>query len=1114
MFITAFCDLSSSAAHRLNDDLDSPDALLMMGFEPDTEQRISEGLAEITQRVRANLTPLEAAFLEVDAMIPELNRQALVRSQLLFGCGHFEAAWQTIEPHFETFQNECPALYLNLGHTALAALKHDYAKNLLNSAVASEIYTFEDLYSAYLLSNELDQSSTSDTLLRKMKECYPNEQLTLELEYEISKRERDFMAAEDIARKLHLDFEAELWSAFAKPVLDLDVLEELANKLGKLDLLAATAALEYSNQRDPSMASYWAGMVSQGSQYESDAMVVRIQAFGSGLLGTVEHGEADIEELMPLLVYVAHNPAEQSVRFALDRLFEETLNEMDALALLETAITRLIPASMPFGFHGPIMDSPTEAEMDAAIAFVKRAFPIKTTPVFALGNGRLPEELRLDATPRLVNALLFSIQEFKFPKEAPQLEDFLILLKTMELVCLEVKDASRDLVAVQIIIQRLAMSTGMQDARNLGEEALRVLPDRQPEFRRWRLGLAWVAYSEAFARTGNAMAALRHLCLAMAALKEDVVDLEVFCMVLRICTRVLRDVGLIPLALKTIKEERRLRSVIGATGMLWQLEQLELTLRISEARSRHDFMILLEDSMRQLRALPDGAEKLPLVSLAVSLLRTNRKLGVVIPDLFFDELAQSLQDEEGYYPNLLRHLLHGRITKSELLNLISMVGKAIRLEDLESQFQPMHLIAEDAIDIACNTDDADLFAVAVSLQCQPVLALRAMDHGKADAPMEKFRRWALEELARGKSVEQLSDLNAMILRIGAPESYSLLASCETTIAELASVLGEGETVLLAAKGAGESLCVCVVTADGNKRLQRLQPAVWSEDMYVEWCRTFRNGYGRKNASGGDGWHVDEIQSSLKCITLGLSQIPEKLLIIPSASFFSFPFSLTDAYGEFLGRRTQITIAPSTAWLVSMRHAKYEGSSRRVAWLGSPQSQDDVIHDARKCIAPLLSNRGIEVINTDTPKGLAGSQLAILLVHGNKGNFDQFHAVTDGCEFYSPAEIAENLTGCNCVVVLVCYGSHVVVPARTNETRGLLTALLAVGVRSVIASAWPVTLETIQYWLPTFLTGVEKALSVGDAAHLASRDVDKYVTKDAAAWAALQVFGDATLIIGP
>ena len=420
LFITALCNLPSRSSNKLNEDLDAPEALLMMISEPDDEQRKTSSFVDIAERAYSNLSTLNAALQEVDALIPQDDRRALARSQILFGCGYFEAAWLEVDPHLDSFQDEYPAIYLNLGQFALAAMKPEHATKFLNLAVASGIFTFGELYTAYILSNKLDQSSTSDAILRQMKQYYPNEKATLDLEYKEALHARNYIVASNISQKLNLDFETELWIAFSKPILELEALDKLASELGKHDQFAAAAAEECSARGDLSAASFWAKMVSPESKFEAEAVRIRIRAFGNGLLSTLNLGEDDVEELIPLLVYVAHNPTEQSVRFALDTVFEETLDGMNALILLQTAFSRLIPTSVPYGLEVPPTNSFTEAEIDTAIAFATRAFATLGTPTLALGYGRLPEELRQDVTARLLHSLVFVIQESKFSDDSPQ----------------------------------------------------------------------------------------------------------------------------------------------------------------------------------------------------------------------------------------------------------------------------------------------------------------------------------------------------------------------------------------------------------------------------------------------------------------------------------------------------------------------------------------------------------------------------------------------------------------------------------------------------------------------------------------------------------------------
>ncbi len=135
LFLSAICNLPSSGAKDIVNDPGFSELLLIIACEPDIEQRMTDAFVEIAERVRSNVTPLDVALQEVDALVLQPDCRALARSQLLFGCGHFKAVWQMVTPHMESYQNEYSGIYLHLGSSALAALRREEATKRLDAEV-------------------------------------------------------------------------------------------------------------------------------------------------------------------------------------------------------------------------------------------------------------------------------------------------------------------------------------------------------------------------------------------------------------------------------------------------------------------------------------------------------------------------------------------------------------------------------------------------------------------------------------------------------------------------------------------------------------------------------------------------------------------------------------------------------------------------------------------------------------------------------------------------------------------------------------------------------------------------------------------------------------------
>jgi hypothetical protein len=76
----------------------------------------------------------------------------------------------------------------------------------------------------------------------------------------------------------------------------------------------------------------------------------------------------------------------------------------------------------------------------------------------------------------------------------------------------------------------------------------------------------------------------------------------------------------------------------------------------------------------------------------------------------------------------------------------------------------------------------------------------------------------------------------------------------------------------------------------------------------------------------------------------------------------------------------------------------------------------------------------------------------------------------------------------------------------GDSHGLVVALLANSVRSVIACPWPLATDTAVIWTGPFIDGLQSGFSVAEAAWSANRMVGSQFDHPCA-WGAMHVFGD-------
>lgn len=1131
--------LSGAAIPMLREHVEHLDGLAILSAPPTFHELAAAKIMRLAREIRTGETALTDALSALDIALSEPEQRALARSQLLYSEQHFATAWREIEPFTKFWladvHTQSAALFLQLGQTAFAAQRRDPAAKFLAAALQVAPTSFEDLQTALRLARSLDDQTNADAVLDQMQAHFPTDPVTLRLLHERALRQWDYATAEKLSLQLGEPADARLWSALARTDLEVDDLLTSAEANGRRGRILACAAREALRRGDVTQADHWAAMVERSAPEFAAAVEIRLRVFRDAVLSKRQIENSDVADFLPLLEAVASLHENTQLRTRFEDLLEKEVPEATATHLLIASTWQLLPQVLKEAYRAPcwMFDVPqsTDASFREDLTFLIEVMKSLEPPLVAIGRGELVEHLRSDATPARLRSLMRDIQ--MIPLTADDSTTPTLLLSAVEKIARIAHDPSADVLIAELLITRQARAAGLQPARNLAEETLRVLPTTQPEYAQWRLALAWYAFGEAFSVTGNPVAALRHAALALTVMRHQVIEAEPVCYLLRLITKCVRDLHHPRLALECIDLERSLRKRIGATAVLYQLEQVQISVEgalLPSAAPRH-LMRFLRRTLRLWRSLPEEAENLPALSMAVSFLREVRWAGVEVADALRQEVVAALTTEGGPYAQLLTATARGQITRDELLEFVQTFDTAVRADDLATQLRPLKLVAEDALDAAVSNNDAALFLTAVSIFSQPVLSasVAAPPVGMRDIDAEKLRRWALRMAGSADTdLAVLRDINDLLTDAGQPSTITFSKACAVGPRDVAEVISPEESVLFLAEGPDDCLRLCLVRSDGGVRLQRLDQSVWSAQQLAKWQRKFPAGLVSTQSFSGRGWTTVELGKVMSGLCLPLISGTKQLTLVPSAQLFEFAFALCDTGrfaadaentdgveeplvrwtpgGELLGRAFRLAIAPSAAWLIHARTNAPAVESRWKAWLGSPSSIDPAVIALRKHLVPLFSSRNVTLIEAETPENMAGSALAIIGSHGQREASGQFRAISDGRTSYSTAEMAEHLRGCGCVVLCVCHGGGSNVAVSTNEIRGMVGALLSNGVHAVIAAAWPISVGTAAYWMPIFLDRVRAGENVRNASYTAAKSVEVH-SSDAAAPAAFQVYGD-------
>lgn len=1130
LLIVAHTGLSSGAAKAFTPALRSRNNFAVKGGMR-LEERHNALLARLLTRMNAGTLSLEEARARARRAFGEPELQAQAETHLLFAAQRFDEAWRVLEPHLDAYKNAPAAQYLAIARAALAAFHHQIARDWLQRGVAAEPRSYFELHSAWLLARELDDVPLAESLFAKLAFIHADDPMVLQELAERSLRAWKYAEAATYARRAGLHFYAAVWDAFAGGDFDVETVLRLARHDEDRAYIYLRVGLHAEHHGDIESAVWHAKRVPESSEFFDQAIALRLRMLGIGMLYQKEANDDDLDELMPLLTAVAVAPTRRKSRHALETLAEETLGEFSILTLFPTACERLLidllpaahraPRAIHFSFNGDEMADP-----DEVLDFSKELTATASTGVLMIGHGELPAALKVRTTPAMVRAQIFITQ--KIASEDFDLKVATVRLWEMELMCRTLGDPSKDGMVAMQLVRGLVRQGANQTARDLAEEVLRAFPDTQPMHRRWRTGLAWMVVAEAFVRAGNPMAALRCAALMLAAWHSSVRETEVFCEGLNLLGRIYRDLHITPLAQRCWEEEKRLRMRCGATELMWQLEaqMLDIEYQMLPDYGRSTLLRYFVKILRTWRKLPERAEQVPLLSRAISIGRSLQKLGATLPTSLVDELIGGLTDETAPTVAVLRRMLNAPPRRDEFLEIVRRFDSAIRDDDLKTQLSTLGILAEDTVEAAARDGDADRFLAAFGVLAQPVLTIaRSVPADALEGDITALHRHALETvvaLDRGA----IADMDAVLKRVGRPRQRKIVSACEITAAQLAASLQPGEVVLLLSHIGSGDLCACQIRADGASWLWLAPAESWSEARFRRWQRRFPTSYRHSGAPGAAGWSREQLRETLVGLDLYLIDKSSRIIVIPTAELFLFPFALATRWHSlgfagddsfslpapgamFLGEESLVSVVPSPQWLIANRADESTHRPARMAWVGSPQTHDGLLKELREALRWQFGAHGIELIESERPAGMAGASLAIIVAHGTRGEGREFHALGDGINQFGSAEVANWVEGCACVIVAACHGGAATEHRHSHETRGLVSAILSAGVRTVIACPWPLGADVIHTWLPGFLYAISAGATVADAAYSGATQVRANIA-DAAAFFALQVFGEGGL----
>ena len=1117
--VVLLCETTAPLTSEWPDDLRSSDGIAILNGGFSQAEAATRRFEDLSKAVKDGTAPEQDWNRSVAEIVEEPSRRALLIAQLWFIRGEPFRAWASLEPYIKQLDGEAASNRLFAANVALSASRQKQAVELLEGALRSDLSTLEDIHFAHQLATQIDLPSAGG-LYSRLTATFPHDHRVVALRMETALGRGDLVDAQACAKTIGDDFVAQLCAAFAVTPPNLEELFDFASRLGQQDRAFVAAAGMALARNAPEVALECAHSVSEDSTFFGEAVKIRIQLVAQKA-ARAQFGNDEVELLSPLIQFVARHPANLKVRNQLEEFFEERLEEPAACAILARSVMRDVSRLMTeirdsdFSFDRNITDEAsgevTSAETTQFFESFMQSLP---TTGLILGHSELPLALRSRCSPDLGYQLYKMVDVVPLSTETAEadIRFLFLLLHAIALVGRELADPAHDLLSVQLAIGRISAIMAHQQARNLAETALIHLTRAQPKLLDWRTGHGWTCYAEAYHRAHHTLAALRTLCLSFSIQTDPLRHRHAFCANLRLAARILRDVGYGDQAIEVLECEREIQAAGGSKQSLLQIDLVNLSIELTRLDRKADqqWIYSLLTRAESILTKTEMGEIAPPLNCIAHLIKALRQRGYPLPASTEGAFQQGLGRVSRETTNLLLDIVNPTPNKTDLLSALRRIGPAQHWDDLSYQALPLRSLACRAIDQATLDGDSDFWLLASALLSQPALTARLIDStSEENAAAARLRRFAMTTASEATDrPESLAGAIEAMRNAGPEPQRSLISVVETSAAEILERIDPSESVLALARGSDEKLYSLVLPYPVGQTGKPMLEPDWSPTRFEEWKRSFPYGY----LDWSEELDINRVRESVSGLDIGQFPGAQAVTIAPDAGLFGFSFNLLQVGGDFAAEKSQISVVPSLPWLMKQRNSSPAINGSKIAWLGHPTRCDEVLAHLRGVIAGQLATGTVKLSEEMFLPDLSGSSLAVVACHGRVGFLHHFRSLTDGYSTFSPEEFARKLENSGVVVLLSCSAGRTDSRTHSMEAAGVVTSLLAHGVRAVISPLWPIPVLIPEIWIGPFLQSLLSGSTVGQAAAAGTRALREKFNHPCA-WAALAVFGDQQLTVG-
>lgn len=546
---------------------------------------------------------------------------------------------------------------------------------------------------------------------------------------------------------------------------------------------------------------------------------------------------------------------------------------------------------------------------------------------------------------------------------------------------------------------------------------------------------------------------------------EEQVWLEVYAL-----ARILRDIGLIDLALQTVAKAHDLLKRMGlAETYAHRLDLLELQIRQRSLRRDDAAAIarLLGDAVSVgEKVLAEGHPTAPAGLTLGQLMREARRLDLDIPARADEVFAELAKWSGGNLAELIAATSVSVPSVDQVEQLVGRLPRARYSEDVGYDTATIATLSALALNDDAVLEDPESTGFLLETQADWGTALPGWD--EAAAP-------------------------------------PVVPSRQDPAAIAAAIANTGTDILQLGFDADGRLVRLLTSAAGTASVAREDLSLFSQAALRDWSAEFPRRYGLDDSANLFYTTTDRLQLSVR---------PEHpIILVAGTDLQAFPPNILFADGEFLGRRQPVAAVPSLAWLKGAQGGGRTGDGRHVAWISAGEGESGTLALLAQLLGPTLGDHDFALDTGPTlPQQFAGATMAIVTAHGGvhpEGRY--FQVVSDeGRLRVSSGELAAALRNVAVVVLFVCSGGRADKHPGANTTLGLAKQILDRGSRAVIASPWPLDSQVPPNWLPIFLDHWQRGATLMAANFAANAALDQRYSLDPARGLAMSVYGDGLM----